>query len=259
MDTVIITAAALVIGAAVILALRQNASAAPAPDAAAFDSSGQQPDFGSVDTTPTPSDNWSGEVYSAADVAGIPVEGDSQVPSLLDSTISNTMDMAFMTTSTSADAQNPNVRAFLDMIAVSEGTSGPEGYRFMFGYPRNPDRLITSYADHPRQYFSFTAGGRTQKTSAAGRYQFLASTWDDLRAKLRLPDFSPASQDMAAIELVRQRGALNDVRAGRIAAAIAKCAKTWASLPGAGYGQPEQKMATLLTAYAQAGGTTLEA
>ena len=49
-----------------------------------------------------------------------------------------------------------NERAFLDMIAYAEGTTGPDGYRVMFG--------------HPRQYFAFTdQAGRTLKTSAAGR------------------------------------------------------------------------------------------
>lgn len=215
--------------------------------------------FGSVDTTPAPTENWSTEVYTPDDTQGVPVEGDSQLPGAVDSIIANTMDGSFMNTTTNADLSNQNVRAFLDMIAVSEGTAMEEGYRVMFGYPRFADRLITSYADHPRQYFTFTSGGKTLKTSAAGRYQFLASTWDELKKKLGLPDFSPASQDLACIELIRQRGALTDVRAGRVASAISKCAKTWASLPGAGYGQPEKRLATLLTAYRQAGGTTLEA
>lgn len=153
-----------------------------------------------------------------------------------------------------------NVVAFLDMIAYSEGTAMPEGYRAMFGYPRIPDRLINSFADHPRKHFSFTnSAGQQLTTSAAGRYQFLESTWDDLKAKLGLQDFSPASQDAGAIELIRQRGALNDVKAGRTSAAIAKVSKVWASLPGAGYAQPERKLSNLLAAYTEAGGTVNEA
>ena len=214
-----------------------------------------------VDVTPVPSDNWSGNVYTAADVQGVPVEGDNQIPTVVDSVLNLDFGAAFQNASTDAGSASaePNVRAFLDMIAFSEGTTGPDGYRFMFGYPKNPDRLCASLADHPRLYFSFTVAGRELKTSAAGRYQFLISTWDELRAKLHLPDFGPASQDAAAIELIRQRGALPDVRAGRVSAAISKCAKTWASLPGAGYGQPEQKIASLLNAYKSAGGSTLTA
>ena len=62
-----------------------------------------------------------------------------------------------------------NERAFLDMIAYAEGTTGPDGYRVMFGYPA-PGRLAADLSDHPRQYFAFTdQAGRTLKTSAAGR------------------------------------------------------------------------------------------
>lgn len=139
-----------------------------------------------------------------------------------------------------------NVRAFLDMIAFAEGTASQNGYRMLFG-----GSLFDSYADHPRVFIPF----RNTTTSAAGRYQILARTWDSLRTRLALPDFSPPSQDAAAIELIRERGALNDVRAGRVSQAVAKVAKVWASLPGAGYDQPERKFASLVAAYANAGGT----
>lgn len=145
---------------------------------------------------------------------------------------------------------NINRRAFLDMIAYSEGTAGPNGYRTMFG-----GTLARSLADHPRQVFTFTNKiNQTLKTTAAGRYQFLMRTWDALAKQLDLPDFGPASQDAAALELVRQRGALKDVDAGRVSAAIAKCAPIWASLPGAGYNQPERKLTALLSTFSQAGG-----
>lgn len=143
-----------------------------------------------------------------------------------------------------------NTRAFLDMIAYAEGTGGPNGYRTLFG-----GTLFDSYADHPRQSFQFTdKAGRNLRTTAAGRYQFLARTWDDLAKRLGLADFGPANQDAAALELIRQRGALRDVQAGRVAAAVAKCAPIWASLPGAGYAQPERKLSTLLASYQRAGG-----
>lgn len=144
-----------------------------------------------------------------------------------------------------------NERAFLDMIAYAEGTNSANGYRMMFG-----GRLFESYADHPRVLHEFTNKvGERLKTSAAGRYQFLARTWDELQRKLDLPDFGPASQDAAALELIRQRGALPDVRAGRVADAVRKVAPIWASLPGAGYNQPERKLAQLIAAYQSNGGT----
>lgn len=143
-----------------------------------------------------------------------------------------------------------NERAFLDMIAYAEGTGGPNGYRTLFG-----GGLVDGLADHPRQFFTFTnKNGETLKTSAAGRYQFLARTWDALARKLYLTDFGPASQDAAALELIRERGALKDVQAGRVAAAVSKVAPIWASLPGAGYAQPERKLSALLASYTSAGG-----
>lgn len=144
-----------------------------------------------------------------------------------------------------------NVRAFLDMIAYAEGTAGPNGYRTLFG-----GGTFDSMADHPRQFFTFTnKAGQQQRTSAAGRYQFLSRTWDSLARKLELPDFGPASQDAAAVELIRQRGALADVQAGRVSAAVAKCAPIWASLPGANYAQPERKLTDLVANFTRAGGT----
>lgn len=152
----------------------------------------------------------------------------------------------------SNDVAARNRKAFLDMIAVSEGTydAGDAGYLMMFG-----GRMADSFEIHPRQMFSFTnSRGEQLKTTAAGRYQFLAKTWDALAAKLGLPDFSPASQDAAALELVREKGALPDVDAGRVQVAITKCAKIWASLPGAGYAQPERKLTYLMAAFTNAGG-----
>ena len=190
--------------------------------------------------------DW-GPVQPDADT--VPTEDDQQTTTLFQDAVISVTPSTYFPAPNGADA-DANVSAFLDMIAYSEGTSGPDGYRTMFGH-----RLFNSFADHPRQYFDFTDGaGRHLKTSAAGRYQFLARTWDELKTKLGLQDFGPASQDAGCIELIRQRGALNDVKAGRVADAIAKCAPVWASLPGAGYNQPERKTSQLLAAYTNAGG-----
>jgi muramidase (phage lysozyme) len=143
-----------------------------------------------------------------------------------------------------------NERAFLQTIAVSEGTygHGDNGYNVLVG-----GDLFQGYAKHPNVLVTLNKAGL--KSTAAGRYQFLKRTWDALALKLHLPDFSPASQDVAALELVAERGAADDVRSGRFAEAVAKCAPIWASLPGAGYNQRENSLATLRDAYTSAGGT----
>lgn len=132
------------------------------------------------------------------------------------------------------DLANPYVQAFLATIRAGEGTAGSNGYRTMFG-----GGLFDSFADHPRRVICRnTASGRIC-SSAAGAYQFLRATWDRLAGKLELPDFSPQCQDVAALESIREKGALDDVKAGRFEVAVNKCRKVWASMPGAGYGQPE--------------------
>jgi muramidase (phage lysozyme) len=121
-------------------------------------------------------------------------------------------------------------KAFLDMIAVPEGTSATNGYRVMF----TGKLFDNGYVDHPRKRHS--ANGLT--SDAAGRYQFLSTTWDECKRALNLPDFSPASQDQAAIYLIQRRGALTHVETGDIVAACNLLSYEWASLPPGRYGQP---------------------
>lgn len=186
---------------------------------------------------------------------GPPAEGTSQETTPMED-VQVTLDpTSYTPAAVSLDTATQNEKSFLDMLAFSEGVAaGDDGYRTLFG-----GQFFDSFADHPRQVFPFTnKRGETLRTSAAGRYQFLARTWDDIARRLNLPDFSPENQDRAALELVRQRGALADVQAGRIQMAIAKCAPIWASLPGAGYAQHENKLTSLVAQY-QASGGNLEA
>jgi muramidase (phage lysozyme) len=92
-------------------------------------------------------------------------------------------------------------------------------------------------------------------STAAGRYQINRPTWEHVSARLALTNFSPASQDDAAVELVKEAGALDAVNAGDLATAVERCAHIWASLPGSTSGQPEAKMAALIGAFVGAGGT----
>jgi muramidase (phage lysozyme) len=179
-----------------------------------------------------------------------PSDDTDQETTTLDDIMINLTPSTYATADVPQDTADTNSKAFLDMLAYSEGTSGPSGYQTLFG-----GGIFQDMSDHPRQRFSFTNKlGQTLTTTAAGRYQFLERTWDSLQKKLNLPDFGPASQDAAALELVRQRGALVDVQAGRLEVAISKCAPIWASLPGAGYAQPERKLSTLVAQYSAAGG-----
>lgn len=145
-------------------------------------------------------------------------------------------------------ASDLNRKAFLNMIAHSEGTlgKGDNGYNVLVG-----GKLFSGYADHPRIMVRLNP---KLKSTAAGRYQVLARYFDAYKLKLGLDDFSPASQDAIALQQIKEQGALADVDAGRIETAIRKCANIWASLPGAGYGQHENRLEDLLAAYRQAHG-----
>lgn len=147
---------------------------------------------------------------------------------------------------------HPLIAAFLLCVRKGEGTLGANGYRTMFG-----GRLFDSFSDHPRVAVHTRFGW----TSAAGAYQFMArspipgtrpqaftrvDTWDELKRRLSLPDFSPNSQDIAAIELLRECGAYAPALAGDFSAAFPHAGKEWASMPGSPYGQPQLTAADML-------------
>lgn len=145
-----------------------------------------------------------------------------------------------------------NYRAFLDMLAYSEGTDHPNQKSSFNGY----DVIVGGgtfkcFDDHPRIVVTVRPGLRS---SAAGRYQFIRSTWDALKKRLKLPDFGPISQDRACLELLRECGALNCLDRNDLAGAIRSARRIWASLPGAGYGQREEKLAVLQKKFTDAGG-----
>lgn len=151
-----------------------------------------------------------------------------------------------------------NVCALLDVVSYSEATStvtgSDDGYNVNVG-----GALFEGYGKHPR----IAVNTRWGLSDAAGRYQIMAAipgrivtdTWDWASRACKVPDFSPLSQDLVAIYLIKRRGALADIQAGRFADAVYKCRQEWASLPGAGYGQFEHKIEDLQTVYLLNGGS----
>ena len=77
---------------------------------------------------------------------------------------------------------------------------------------------------------AITRWGRT--STAAGAYQLLEDTYNQAVAAGICYDFTDQSQDKIAVWLIRDAGALQDVRNGRIDAAIRKVKHLWPSLPG---------------------------
>lgn len=123
-----------------------------------------------------------------------------------------------------------NVRKFLMLITFTEGTDRQgTPYNELFGFSN-----FTDFSKHPEIIIKTP----NYSSSAAGRYQILKNTAKFLKMK----DFTPESQDLAAIALIKQAKAYDNVLAGEWEKAINKTNKIWASLPGSPYGQPTHKM-----------------
>ena len=178
--------------------------------------------------------------------------------------ISGFLNVAFSNTTEFDALANPNVQAFLAMIRAMEARClGIDPYQVIVGCGSFSD-----FSDHPHVAVYTRYGW----SDAAGAYQFMggtyvpslkrnlrANTWDWVKGKLKLPDFSPQSQDKGAIYLLKYRGALPYVIRGDFQTAVMKAGQEWASFKGAGYGQSEWSLDRMRTAYINAGGTVLTA
>jgi muramidase (phage lysozyme) len=132
-------------------------------------------------------------------------------------------------------ANDPNVRKYLEMIKKAEGT---KGYDSGFNNVK-----LSSLDAHPGTAHKFKeTDGKKNTTTAAGAYMFLKGTWDGVQGKLGLTDFGASSQDAAAVELLRQRGALDSIKSGDWSTALAKTGAEWASLPTSPYKQSKRSM-----------------
>lgn len=116
-----------------------------------------------------------------------------------------------------------NARKYLSRLAAAEGTAKKpnNGYSTLFGGSQFAD-----FSDHPRQFFKHNG----TITSAAGRYQITASSWDDARKALDLKDFSPANQDQAAMWLARRAGQGENIESGHFYAADRGLDNVWTGL-----------------------------
>jgi lysozyme len=137
-----------------------------------------------------------------------------------------------------------NLSAFLFMIRATEhvyprDVLNDAAYSIFYGGSK-----FSNFSDHPvltgekkgvplPDNFCRAAGLKPGCVStAAGAYQIIKGTWTRIKSRLNLPDFSPLSQDQAAVALLDESGALDLIYAGDIEGAIKKASKIWASLPG---------------------------
>lgn len=115
---------------------------------------------------------------------------------------------------------------------ISSGEA--QDYNVLYG-----GHTFSSFASHPN--IPVPIPNSDKYSTAAGRYQFIKSTWDAEAAKLGLKDFSPGNQDIAAWDLAnttyRQqtgRDLLADAKAGNVK--WSALGGQWESLKGSASG-----------------------
>ena len=133
-----------------------------------------------------------------------------------------------MPTDKAAPSTDQNMQKFLDFLGKAEGAD----YNVIVGGGKFND-----FSRHPG-----VIGLRTKEgpSTAAGKYQITQTTYNDIAPRLGIKDFSPQSQDRIAIELIRRKGAFDDIQKGDFRSAIDKLGATWASLPSSPYTQPKR-------------------
>jgi len=130
----------------------------------------------------------------------------------------------------------------LNTIATTEGTRGhgEDGYNVTYAY-----HYFSSCVRHPN--LDICAGGYC--STAAGRYQFLYSTWQGLGYS----NFEPGNQDRGGMKLVYQRGASiptsRALTATEFVNVMDRISWVWASLPPGRYGQPTYSMTATRNIY----------
>ncbi len=119
---------------------------------------------------------------------------------------------------------SPEYRALLDTIAGAEGAD----YNTLYG-----GKTFSDFSQHPGLLIN--AYGR--KSTAAGRYQFVNSTYRELRKEKGLfSSFNEEEQDTAALYLIQKKGVTQElleksIETGDFNQVWDRLASTWASFP----------------------------
>lgn len=163
-----------------------------------------------------------------------------------------------MATISTSVAGNQNTPLYLDLISFSEGTSTSRltkngGYDVIVTGVDGPE-VFLDYSTHPfaaRAAKLIVAPGNRFPdglySSASGRYQIIVGTWRAYCKRLGLSDFTPLTQDLIAIAIIKDAHALAAISNGDIPGACALLHEQWASLPGSTAGQGGKTMDALLT------------
>lgn len=120
--------------------------------------------------------------------------------------------------------------------ALLEAIAGPESkgaWNVIYGGQKFAD-----FSKHPRTFVTIQSGpNKGKKSSAAGKFQITASSYDRVAPKLGITDFSPESQQKIAWQLAQEQygpSLAADLRSGdpqTLARVARKLAPVWTSLP----------------------------
>jgi len=125
----------------------------------------------------------------------------------------------------------PEGKALLNSIAVGESKGA---YDVIVGGTK-----FNSYAEHPGIIDPALYKKTGFNSDAAGKYQFLSTTWKWIKDRLKLADFSPENQDKAAWFLAQSdyqkrtgKNLLSSLKQGDTIGVANALSPTWTSLPG---------------------------
>lgn len=148
-----------------------------------------------------------------------------------------------------------NVAAFLALVRTAEAAGD---YHAIAG-----GGSFASFAEHP--FIADPSLPKPLGTTASGAYQMVKRTWTMARDALGLTDFSPASQDAAAVWILQHKvpgawtsisdtGNYELVAAGNFDEALRRLAPEWESLQKIAAGSYYLSLADARALYTQAGG-----
>lgn len=174
---------------------------------------------------------------------------------------------------------SPQLAAFLDLIAQSEGTSNSpvstdNGYDIIvsgidgehtfhdyschpFSTGRQPIIVRGSMPAVPAHTNPLDPGKQIPAapareallSTASGRYQITLPTWKYLSKRQIMRTFSPQNQDLGALIILDECGATRLIAAGKIEAAVTAASGAWASFPGNEYAQGGHNMEWCIAVY----------
>jgi tape measure domain-containing protein len=141
--------------------------------------------------------------------------------------------------------EDPRIKAMLATLRFSEGA----GYGTKVGGKQHD---VTGLKDTSIVHVGRDKRGKELYSSADGGYQIINKTEKGLQRALGQLPFDEHGQDLRAVYLMIQRGAIEPLLRGDLLRAVQDLNKEWASLPGSPYGQGTRSFSSISRVYKNA-------